>query len=74
MAVTKTQANKYARNYYKTHAKYRKQKIQDRKDYYHEHQKDQNAYERARYRKNPQYRKYKIAYAKAYAKAHRKKK
>lgn len=63
-----TQEKKYSRNYYKTHPKYRKQKIEDRKTYYKEHQKEQNAYERKRYHSNPQYRKYKIAYAKNYQK------
>ena len=63
---------KYARTYYKTHAKYRRERIEYRKDYYHEHQKEQNAYERKRYRTNQKYKAYKIAYAKAYQKKHKK--
>ena len=69
--MAKAQENRYARNYYKTHAKYRRKKIEQRKDYYHEHQNAQNAYERKRYRTNPSYRKWKIAYAKAYQKKHK---
>ena len=66
--MSTTKEKKYSRDYYKTHPRYRKKRIQDRKDYYHDNQKEQNAYERKRYRTNQQYRKYKIAYAKAYQK------
>ena len=65
---------KIARDYYKSHAKYRREKIEDRKEYYHEHQKSQNAYAREYYRKNPSYRKYKIKYAVNYRKSHSKSK
>ena len=40
----KNELFKIARDYYKSHAKYRREKIEDRKEYYHEHQKSQNAY------------------------------
>lgn len=66
--MSTTKEKNYSRKYYKTHPKYRREKIEYRKDYYHDHQKEQNAYERKRYRTNLQYRKYKIAYAKAYQK------
>ena len=69
--MSKQENNRYARKYYKTHPKYRKQKIEDRKEYYKEHQKAQNAYERKRYHTNQSYRKWKIAYAKAYQKKHK---
>lgn len=71
--MSTTKEKKYSRDYYKTHPKYRREKIQQRKDYYHDNQKEQNAYERKRYRTNQQYRKYKIAYAKAYQKRRKRK-
>ena len=50
--MSTTAEKKYSRTYYKTHQKYRRQRIEDRKDYYHEHQKEQNAYFRD---SNPSY-------------------
>ena len=67
MASTASE-KRYSREYYKTHPRYRRKKIQDRKDYYHDNQKEQNAYAREYYHKKTSYRKYKIAYAKAYQK------
>lgn len=69
--MNKNEAKKYSRKYYKENPEYRKKKIEQRKDYYHEHQKDQNAYAREYYRKHPSYRKYKIQYARNYRKAHK---
>lgn len=71
--MSTSKEKKYARDYYKTHPKYRKKKIQQRKDYYHKHQNEQNAYERKRYRKDPTYRKYKVQYARDYQKKKKKK-
>lgn len=71
MAISKKEANSYARKYYKEHSKYRKKKIEDRKEYYDEHKNQQNAYERKRYWTNPDYRKYKKKYAINYKKAHK---
>ena len=68
---TKAQINKDAREYYHSHASYRKNKIKQREEYYHKNQKSQNAYERVRYRKDVNYRKYKIAYAKNYYRTHK---
>ena len=72
MASTASE-KRYSREYYKTHPKYRREKIKARKDYYHEHQDEQNAYARKYYRKNTSYRRYKIAYARAYQKRRAKK-
>lgn len=71
MSTAKEKA--YSRKYYKDNPKYRRKKIQQRKDYYRENQEEQNAYERKRYRTDPSYRKYKINYAKNYQKNKRKK-
>lgn len=73
MAST-TAEKKYAREYYRKNAKYRRQRIEDRKEYYHDNQNSQNAYAREYYRKNAKYRKYKIKYAADYKKAHKSKK
>lgn len=66
-------ANKYAREYYRKNAKYRKKKIEERKAYAKAHKKDEAAYSRDYYHSHPNYRRVKIAYAKAYAKAHKRK-
>lgn len=65
---------KYARNYYKKNSKYREKKIQQRKDDYQAHKKEEATYSREYYAKTPSYRRYKIAYAAAYRKSHKKKK
>lgn len=66
-------ANKYAREYYRKNAKYRKKKIEERKAYAKAHKKDEAAYSRDYYHSHPNYRRVKIAYARAYAKAHKRK-
>lgn len=69
MSTTKEKSE--ARKYYKEHAAYRRKKIDARKEYYHDHQTDQNAYAREYYHSHPSYRKYKIRYARDYRKAQR---
>lgn len=66
-------ANKYAREYYRKNAKYRKKKIEERKAYAKSHKKDEAAYSRKYYAEHPNYRRIKIAYARAYNKAHKRK-
>lgn len=65
-------ANKYARDYYRKNAKYRKKKIEERKAYAKAHKKDEAAYSRKYYAENPTYRAYKIKYAQRYNRAHKK--
>ena len=64
---------KIARDYYKSHAKYRREKIEQRSEDYQEHKKKEASYSRNYYHSHPSYRKAKIAYAKAYRKAHKRK-
>jgi hypothetical protein len=65
-------ANKYAREYYRKNAKYRKKKIEERKAYAKAHKKDEAAYSRDYYHSHPDYKRYKIAYAMRYNRAHKK--
>ncbi len=72
--MSKIKENAYARKYYRTHDKYRKKKIQDRKDYASSHKKEEASQSREYYHKTPSYRRWKIKYAQAYQKTHRTKK
>ena len=46
MSTAKEKA--YSRKYYRENPKYRRKKIQQRKEYYRENQEDKNAYEKKR--------------------------
>lgn len=70
--VNKREANKKARDYYKTHPKYRAKKIEARKQDAKNDKKGEAEYSREYYRKHPQYRAYKISYARNYRKSHKK--
>lgn len=70
MAST-SKEKQYARKYYKENAKYRREKIEDRKDYAKSHRRKEADYAREYYHSHPQYKKYKQAYARAYKKAHK---
>ena len=72
MAST-TSEKRYSREYYKTHPRYRREKIKKRSEYYQNHKKEEAKYQRDYYHKKPSYRKYKVAYAKAYQKRRAKK-
>lgn len=70
--MSSEKANKYARDYYRKNAKYRKKKIEERKEYAKNHKKEEATYSRKYYAENPTYRAYKIKYALRYQKAHKK--
>ena len=71
MAISKRKAAANARKYYKEHPAYRREKIEDRKEYRERNRQSDNAYAREYYRTHSKYRKYKIQYAKSYRKAHK---
>ena len=64
----------YSRKYYRTHDKYRKKKIQQRKDYASSHKKEEAEQSREYYHSTPSYRRRRILQVKQYNKAHRTKK
>ena len=72
--MSRIKENAYAREYYRTHDKYRRKKIQERKDYASSHKKEEASQSRKYYHETPSYRRYKISYAKAYNKSHKTKK
>ena len=69
--MNRSERNAYSRRYYKANPEYRKKKIEHRKKYYREHQKDQNKKERERYQSDAEYTRYKIKYAKKKKKKHK---
>lgn len=72
--ATSAKEDAYARKYYRTHDKYRKKKIQDRKEYASSHKKEEAKQSREYYHENPSYRRRRIAQVKQYNKTHRTKK
>ena len=72
--MTTVKEDAYARKYYRTHDKYRKKKIQQRKEYASSHKKEEASQSRKYYHETPSYRRYKISYAKSYNKSHKTKK
>ena len=71
--MSTAQEKKYAREYYKTHPKYRKKKIEDRKADAKNNKTAEAEYSRKYYKTHPEYRKYKITYARNYRRSHKKK-
>jgi len=67
MASTSKEKKK-AREYYKTHKKYREEKIKDSIDEQKKNPEEHAKYQRKYYHKNQDYRSYKIKYAKDYRK------
>lgn len=72
--LSKKQNARKSREYYKTHKKYRAKRIEDRKEYYHDHRESQNAYARRYYHANPEYRSKKIEQARAWQRKNRSRK
>ena len=72
--MTTAKEDAYSRKYYRTHDKYRKKKIQQRKDYASSHKKEEAEQSREYYHSTPSYRKRRIAQVSAYNKTHRTKK
>lgn len=72
--MTTAKEDAYARKYYKTHPKYRKKKIEERKDYAKSHKKEEAAQSREYYHSVSTYRKRRIAQVSAYNKSHKTKK
>jgi hypothetical protein len=62
---------KYARTYYKTHKKYREDKIKKRSQYAQNHKKEEAKRSKKYYWENAQYRSYKRKYARDYQKRHK---
>ena len=71
--MSTTQEKKYARKYYAEHPKYRKKKIEDRKERAKNNKTAEAEYSRKYYHSHPEYRKYKIAYSRNYKRSHKKK-
>lgn len=67
MASTNKEKKK-SREYYKTHKKYREEKIKDSSQKQKANPKKHAAYQREYYRENQEYRDYKIDYARSYRK------
>jgi hypothetical protein len=72
--MTTAKEDAYARRYYKTHSKYRKKKIEERKEYAKSHKKEEAEQSRDYYHSTPTYRKRRIAQVSAYNRAHKTKK
>lgn len=72
MALSRSKANARARRYYRTHENYRREKIEDRKDYASSHKKEEARKSREYYHSNPEYRRRRIKQVAAYNKTHKK--
>lgn len=71
--ASKSKVNARARRYYRTHEEYRREKIEDRKEYASTHKKEEARKSREYYHSNPEYRRRRIKQVTAYNQAHKSK-